>query len=167
MLQAKTWKDHIFISLVLGIIAFFLLTNCFHEFLCFNFSFSFTDLLVMAGLLVIGGLLPDLDLEHSKPAKTMNTLFYSSSIAILLGVYFKILETSLVVLPVVLLAVSLFMLISKHRGFTHSLSFVLGLALLVNYFFGFWFGFALGFGVITHLIADGLLIKTLMLKNLR
>src|SRR3989344_8224130 len=47
-------------------------------------------------------------------------------------------------------------LLSKHRGFFHSLLFIALLYLVLNYFFGHYYGLAVVLGFLAHIIGDGL-----------
>ena len=79
-------------------------------------------------LILLGGLLPDLDHPNSKLGR-------------------KIWPLS-----------KLFNLIFGHRGFFHSLLFVIIIFILVSYFSTI-FAFAISIGILTHLLSDALTIS--------
>lgn len=143
-----------------------------------GFYFEFYGLTTMVLCLIIGtlgGLLPDIDLEHSKPA-SQGFLIVSLITATLITILYanryhadQLVLDSLILwaTSVLLLRFGIFELFSRltvHRGMVHSVPYMamFGLMLACSVFYGLkltafasWvLGLALFFGAITHLVLD-------------
>jgi energy-converting hydrogenase Eha subunit A len=133
MKKASNYKIHVFASIIAFIITFFVLTF-------FNIK---TNYIYLFSIIIVYGLLPDIDTHKSKIWKIIFTLLII--ISILLWSYIFVL---------ILLLCLLLTLIIKHRGFTHTFlsSIIFSLPLL-------YIGLDLFIGCIIsynlHLIIDG------------
>lgn len=98
-----------------------------------------------------GSLVPDIDIQTSKGFKW--------SLLLLIGLIFLLIwqqSISVLVGLVILVAFLLFCVFSKHRGFTHGLTFVLLYSGMLFFMFGYdWIIASFGFwATVSHLVAD-------------
>lgn len=128
--------------------------------------------IILFGVGVVGSLLPDIDLPHSRPARLgfEGGSLFIATLAVMISYPDRLTFDALIVFGAVYLIVrygviSVFNKITVHRGIVHSVPFMLMSALIVGHIFwymGFkadmvWLstGFLFG-GAIVHLLLDEL-----------
>ncbi len=149
----SSWKKHLIIGTVIEVLFLVIVQLKFKW-----FEYTVENGLILFGLLFISPLILDLDHRHGKLREVMTYIGLVIGLIGVAGYYFKLEFTIFMVIGIVTSSLAyLSMYFTKHRGFTHTISFCALYGLILYLFFEDVVISLYGFiGNYTHLILDGI-----------
>jgi membrane-bound metal-dependent hydrolase YbcI (DUF457 family) len=143
------WKGHLLGGSIVGSGIVWLLINT------YGVVFSLQEYLLIVALIYVGSLAPDIDISTGTMRNLVDKIFLGLAIA---GIaFYNYVERSekFLLASIVLLAYLLSLEFAKHRGWYHSVWFLLLVSFIVFYLFGWSFALIFAGAMVSHFLLDG------------